>query len=352
MKNAKIIALVLLVVFTLTLVSSCGKSSGEKVTLNVLNWGEYLDPELLDEFEDANPGIKINYITATSNEEFYTMVSTEGSEVDVLFPSDYLVERLLAEDLVAEIDHSKLSNYKYVADVSDQMTFDPGAHYSIPYFQGTLGIVYNKTLVDETVDSWDILWNEKYAKNILMYDSLRDSLAVALIRLGYSINTEDPDELNEAADLLIEQKPLVLAYETDSIMTSMIGGSVALAIDFSGAACAALMENEDLGYCVPKEGSNVWTDCVVVMKSSKKYDAAMKFIDFLCDPEVAAQNSEYVGYTTVNSGALELISEDYLNNEAYYMPENITDSCVYYVDPSPEALKIWNDAWMKVKTAK
>ena len=205
-------------------------------------------------------------------------------------------------------------------------------------------------IIDEEVDSWGILWDEKYANQIMMYDSIRDSMMVALAYLGYDINTTDPEELAEAGDLLLAQKPLVRGYGADNIKYDMIGGGVALGVDYSGSAVQAIMENEDLAYVVPKEGSNVWMDNFVVLKSSPNKEAAERFINFMCDPEVSAQNSEFVGYTTPNEAALEYVDEEFTSNSAYTIPDGVLDRCAYFKDLG-DALQLYNDEWMKVKTA-
>lgn len=350
MKATRFLALILAILFVLPLAAACGKS-GQKTTLYVLNWGEYLDPDLIKEFEDQNPDIKINYTTTTSNEEMYTICATEGSKIDLLVPSDYMIERLIAEDLLAELDLSNIPNFEYVKEAASTCTFDPESKYSIPYLMGTLGIVYNTKLVDDPVDSWDILWDEKYAGKIMMYDSIRDSIAVALCKLGYDLNTADPDQLREAGELLKQQKPLVLAYGTDNIKYDMIGGNVALGVDYSGSATEAILENSDLAYVVPKEGSNIWVDSMVVLKSSQHKEAAERFINFLCDPEITARNSDYVGYTTPNSKAEEYVDPELLAADSYHISEDVIARCKYYKDLDADTLALWNSVWMEVKTA-
>lgn len=343
----KLTALIVALVLTLALLAGCGSSG--KTTLVLLNWGEYLDPELIERFEDENPDIVVDQKYVTSNEEMYTICSTEGTEIDMLIPSEYLVQQMMAADLLAEVDLSQIPNFKYVEKAASSRSFDPDSKYSVPYMMGTVGIVYNTTLVDEPVDSWSILWDKKYEKSIMMYDSVRDSMMVALSMLGYDINSTNPQELAEAADLLLEQKPLVYAYLTDEIKTSMMGGSVALAVDYSGAAADAIAHNPDLDYVVPKEGSNVWVDNMVILKSSEKKEAAHRFINFLCQPDVAAQNSQYIGYYTPNDEAMKLMPQEYLDNPAYLITEDQLSRCEYYVDLGAD-LELMYDEWMRVKT--
>ena len=344
----RIFSLLLALLLVAALLCSC--SGGAKTTLYLLNWGEYFDPDLITEFEDQNPDIKVKMTTTTTNEEMYTVCATEGTKIDIVIPSDYLVERFIAEDLLAELDFSNIPNFKYVEKAAQNRTFDPENKYSVPYFIGTVGIVYNTKLVDDPVDSWEILWNEKYSKKIMMYDSIRDSIMVTLAYLGYDINSVNPDELAEAGELLLKQKPFVRGYGADNIKEDMVGGSVALAVDYSGAAVQAIMENEDLAYVVPKEGSNVWMDNFVVLKSSANKEAAERFINFMCDPQVAARNSEFVGYTTPNEAALEYVGEEFTSNSAYTIPDDVLERCKYFKDLG-DNMQLYNDVWMKIKTS-
>ena len=347
MKN--IVSLIVAVFLVALCVAGCG-GGGDTVTVTLLNWGEYLEPSLIAQFESENPGIKINQTFMTSNEEMYSVCATEGSEIDIVVPSDYVVERFMNEGLLAEINYDNIPNFQYVAEYAKTRTFDPESKYSVPYMMGTVGIVYNTTMVDDVVDSWDILWNEKYQGKIMMYDSIRDSLMVALCRLGYDINTTDAAQIQEATQMLIAQKPLVLAYGTDDIKEAMIAGSAAMAVDYSGAAAAAIAENADLNYIVPKEGSNVWVDNLVIMKNcpEDRKAAAEKFINFLCDPEVTKTNAEYIGYTTPNAEAMKLMDAEMLANPAFVMKEEDVSRCAYYKDLG-ENVSLYNDAWQSVK---
>ncbi|MCL2707741.1 MAG: extracellular solute-binding protein, partial [Defluviitaleaceae bacterium] len=219
--------------------------------------------------------------------------------------------------------------------------------YSVPYMWGTLGILYNTTMVDEEVDSWDILWDEKYSKRIFMYDSLRDSIGVALSRLGFSVNTLDASELEAAKKSLILQRPLVRAYMGDQVKHSMIGREGALSLVYSGDAIFCIEENAELDYAVPLEGSNVWFDAVVIPVGTQKKAEAEAFINFLCDPQIALLNTEYIGYSTVNSEAFKLLSDDLRNDPIYWPPDDVLERCAPFLDLGP-FLAEYNRAWTEI----
>lgn len=342
--------LLAVLMFAAVSLAAVGCGSSNTTTLTLLNWGEYLDPDVLSEFNSTHENIKVVEKKVTSNEEMYAILSTEDNGYDMCVPSDYLVEKMIKEDMLSEINLDNIPNFKYVKELSDSRTFDEGSKYSIPYMYGTVGIVYNTKLVDDVVDSWDILWNEKYKGQIMMYDSVRDSMAVALIRLGYDINTTDAKQIEEARDMLIAQKPLVLAYGTDEIKESMISGSVALAVDYSGAAVDAISKNPDLRFVVPKEGSNIWVDNIVIMKNTKNREACEEFINFLCDPEVEAKNSEYIGYTAPSDEAVKLVDPELSSVEGYIVTSEQRERCAYYRYLG-DALELYYDAWTKVSTS-
>ena len=344
MKKA-LIFLLLAVLAATTLLGGCAGSSAPKVTLNVLNWGDYMDDSLISAFQREYDWIDINYITVTSNEDMYVMVSTEGSTVDLLFPSDYTVERMIKEDLLQPINYENIPNAQFLEEF--EQSFDPGYVYSVPYTWGTLGILYNTTLVEEEPTSWNVLWDERYAGQIYMYNSMRDSIAAALLRLGYSVNTRSEDELSEAVEALKAQKPLVQSYGGDEMRDSMINGSGALCLTYSGDAVFSMMENEDLAYMVPEEGSNLFIDCMVIPKASKNAEAAELFINFLLDPENATLNAEYIGYSSPNTEVLDLIDEAYVQNNAYNPDREVIERCTIFNDLG-EFTQAFAEAWQQV----
>lgn len=345
MKKRIIVILAVFIVLISTALGGC--ATNKKVTLNVLNWGDYIEDSLISEFEKQYDWIDINYITVPSNEEMYVMISTEGSDFDMVFPSDYVIERLIADDMLHEINYDNIPNSEYLIDFCLDRAFDPGNKFSVPYAWGTLGILYNNTMVD-TPTSWDVLWDEEYAGKIYMYDSMRDSIAVALKRLGYSVNTRDEAEIAEAVEILKAQKSLVQSYGGDEMRDSMINGSGALCVTYSGDAVFAMMENEELGYSVPEEGSNIWFDNMTILKTCDNPEAAEAFINFLLDPEFATINTEYIGYSSPNAKVLEMIDEEYMANNAFNPPIDVIENCEVFLDLG-DFDKVYADAWQQVK---
>ncbi len=356
MKNTIALLTVIMMSMMLLLSGCASAETTEKETIYLLNWGEYLDPELLEEFNAMQDDIIVKENTASSNEEMYTICATEGCGIDMVVPSEYMVDMMRQEGLLAELNLDNIPNFKYVQEMAIPESNctsleDPSKYIAAPYMCGTLGIIYNTKLVDDEVTSWDILWDEKYKNQIMMYDSVRDSLAVALMRLGYSLNSTDPKEIEEAGELLVQQKPYVLAYGTDDIKDTMISGGVAMAMDYSGAAMAAIMENPDLEYVVPEEASNIFMDNICILESSENKEACERFINFLCDPEISARNSNWIGYTTPNSASLEYVDEELKEISGYIIDEKTKERCTYY-NYLGDTLKTYYDAWIKVKAAR
>ena len=343
----KIICMALALALSLSFVA-CG-GGGSKVTLNVLNWGDYIDPELLRQFEDET-GIAVKYTTMTSNEEMLVKLASADNIYDVCFPSDYLIEKLAADDLLYPINKANIPNLSNIDPRFLDLSFDPGNTYSVPYMWGTVGILYNKTMVTDPVDSWNILWDEKYAGQILMYDSMRDTIGITLKKLGLDINTRSEADVLAAQEALIAQKPLVRAYLTDDIKMELINGSAAMGVVYSGDAVYCISENPDLAYVVPKEGSNVWFDNIIIPKSSQHTAEAEQFINFLCDAKVAAQNSDYIGFSTPNAEALKLMDPAYAADPTYNPPQDVLDRCQIFQDLG-DFVKVFSDAWTKVKAA-
>lgn len=325
--------------------SGCNK---DKQMLYVYNWGDYVDESILEDFEKET-GIKLVYDTFATNEDMYVKIKSGGSSYDVIFPSDYMLTRMREEGMLEKIDLSQIPNVKHIDERLMSADYDPNNEYSLPYMWGTLGILYNTTMVDEEeVQSWDILWNPKYKKEILMLDSQRDSIGAALLRLGYPLNTLDPKELAEAGELLKAQKPLVLAYVVDEGKDKMVAGEAALALTWSGEAMYAIDESDDLAYSIPREGTNLWYDVMAIPKGAKNMDAALKFMDFLNRPDIALRNAEYTGYATPNLAALEMLPEEVREDRSAYPQDEDLVNAEVFVNLG-KTLKDYDRIWTEVK---
>ncbi|MFQ6950483.1 MAG: extracellular solute-binding protein [Blautia hansenii] len=324
--------------------------SGEKVI--VYNWGEYLDPKTIELFEEET-GISVTYEEYETNEIMYPKIVSQAIAYDVVCPSDYMIQRMIENDLLAEINWDNIPNIKNMDPtyMEQSKSFDPKNKYSVPYCVGTVGILYNKSMVKEPVDSWDILWNPKYKDSILMQDSVRDAFAVALKRLGHSINSTEVDQLAAAAEDLMEQKPLVQAYVVDQVRDKMIGNEAALGVIYSGEAGYTKRENPDLEYVIPKEGSNVWIDSWVIPKNAQNKENAEKFINFMCRPKIALMNFEYLTYSTPNLKAREMIEDEEIRNSKILFPEpEDLSNCETFQFLGDDVDSYYNELWNKVKS--
>lgn len=329
------------------LLTGCTGTQPLGETVNVYNWGEYIDKDLLEKFEEET-GIRVVYSSFNTNEDLYVKLKNGVSNYDVVIPSDYMIEKMKNEGMLRPINWANVPNIATVDAEFLNHSHDPEQLYSAPYFWGTLGIVYNTALVEEEVTSWEILWDETYRREIIMLDSSRDSIGIALKLLGHSMNSTNDEHLRQAEELLIRQYPLVYAYLVDQTKDIMKNGEAALAVMYSGDAVDALSENEDLAYAVPKEGSNLWFDAMVIPKSSENPGNAEKFINFMLDPENAAQNAEYVWYSLPSSQARELLSEDLKDNEVAYPPKEILEGLEVFRDPG-SFVRQYDDIWQNVK---
>ncbi len=350
----KLIALGLCTCMTAALLSGCG--SADKYPngkVYVYNWGEYIDPDTLDMFEKET-GIQVIYDEFDTNETMYPKVEAGASNYDVVCPSDYMIQKMIDNDLLQELNWDNLPNAK--ANIGAQYyeqseAFDPGNRYAVPYCWGTVGILYNKTMVDDPVTSWSILWNEKYADSILMQDSVRDLFMVGLKSLDYSMNSTDETELNEAKDLLIQQKPLVQAYVIDQVRDKMIGNEAALGVIYSGEAIYTQRENPDLEYVIPEEGTNVWIDSWVIPKNAENVENAEKFIDFMCRGDIALLNFDYITYSTPNTAAQALIEDDDIRNSKIAFPDlSQYDGLETFSYLGDDADTLYNDLWKEIKS--
>lgn len=338
---------ILLLLVSIVFLSSCGE---DKEELHVYNWGDYIDETVFDEFEKEYD-VNVIYETFPTNEEMYVKIKQGGTSYDVAFPSDYMIEKMIKEDLLYKIDMNNITNYKNIDDRFKNLEFDPNNEYSVPYMWGTMGILYNKDMVEQKVDSWDILWNDKYKDEILMIDSQRDSFAVALKKLGYSLNSTDVQQLEKAKQELIKQKDLVLAYVGDEGKDMMVREEAALSVQWSGDAIYLMEENENLDYVVPKEGSNLWYDNMVIPKTSENKELAEKFIDFMTRKDIALKNTEYIGYSTPNKEAKQELPQELQKSEIAYPTEDQVKNSEVFLDPG-EFLKVYDKLWTEVKASK
>jgi len=328
---------------------NAGRSDNQVI---VYNWGEYLDSDVITMFE-AETGIQVIYEEFETNEIMYPKIQSGAIAYDVVCPSDYMIQRMIENNLLAEINYDNIPNIQYIGEeyIEQSQQFDPENKYSVPYCWGTVGILYNKTMVDEPIDSWSVLWDEKYTDSILMQDSVRDAFAVTLKYLGYSLNSTDLDELTEAKNLLIEQKPLVQAYVIDQVRDKMIGNEAAIGVIYSGEAIFTQQENPDLEYVIPKEGSNVWIDSWVIPKNAKHKENAEAFINFLCRPDIALMNFEYITYSTPNTAAQKLIEDEAIRNSTIAFPDaSELNRCETFQFLGDENDAIYNALWREVKS--
>ena len=339
----KKIALLLAIVMIAASFTSCGES---KETLKVYNVGQYIDKSTISDFEKEY-NVKVVYDEFNTNEELYAKISKDQDAYDIVVPSDYTIDRLIQEDMLAEIDKSNIPNFSELAEEYLAPEYDPDNKYSIPYMVGTLGIIYNKTMVYETPDSWGALWDPKYKDQIFIWDSMRDAIGPTLKYLGYSMNSNNDKELNEAKQKLIDQRPLIQAYVGDEIRDKMIAGEGALGIIYSGDAVTAIEEESNLAYILPKEGSNKWVDGFVILKTTKHKDLAEKFIDFMCRPDIAERNMTETGYTSPVKAAWSAFPQD----DVRFPSAAALANCEAFTY-SKEATQKYSDMWTEIKASK
>ena len=347
----KIISLLTIGVLSATMMVGCGKGIDSTTVLNVYNVGDYIDESLISKFEEET-GIKVLYETYDTNETMYQKVKSGSTNYDLVFPSDYMVEKMINEGLVQKIDFENIPNMKYIDKSFLNPIYDETNEYSVPYMWGTFGILYNKKMVKEPVDSWDILWDEKYKNRIFMFDTYRDTLGAALKKLGYSLNSENPKEIEEAKELLLEQRNLVdPVYGVDNGTTMIPAGESDINMIWSGEGLNLQAENPNLVYVVPKEGANFWIDSLCIPSNAKNVSGAEKFINFVSDKESALRIADEIGYTTPNKEARLEQPEEVRNNPNAYMPKEIMDRCEIYVDLPKDVKKLYDNAWIQIKSS-
>ena len=358
----KTLALAMMMVTILTLTACGGSSSGSESkdrVVNVCSWGEYIDEDLIYQFEDET-GIKVNYQTAESNEALYSLLKTGAGDYDVIVPSDYMIGRLIAEDMLAELNYDNIPNYAKIDDRYKSLSYDPDNKYTVPYTWGTLGIIYNTTMVDEEITSWDAMFDEKYAGQVLMIRNSRDALAAALLDLGYDINTTDEAQIREAYQLLSGAKNagVYQAFVMDEVFQKMEGGNAAIAMYYAGDYLTMLENNPDLAYVVPQEGSNWFVDAMCVLKDAQHKEEAEEWINFIAGTDANLANMDYIWYASPNTEALSGYPDYYQETygealdmglyEIMAAPQEVLDRCTLYESLPAETLALYNDLWTEL----
>ena len=347
---ATVLSVCLLLAFGIDYLNKAQGFTGEN-TLTIYNWGDYIEPSLIKKFEEET-GYKISYETFDSNEAMYTKINQGGTSYDIAIPSEYMISRMIDEDMVMELDHSKIEGMEYINPRFLDLSFDEGNRYSIPYFWGTLGIIYNDKFVDEAPTTWNDLWDETFRNELMLIDGAREVMGIGLQSEGYSLNETDPEILVEIAAKLKEMTPNVKAIIADEIKMYMIQEEAAIAVTYSGEAADMMWENEAIQYILPEEGSNLWFDNMVIPHTVKNEEAAYAFINFMLRPEVAAQNADYIGYSTPNETALSYLPEETREDEQFYPSQEMIDQLEVYKDLGREFTGIYNDLFLKFKMLK
>ena len=324
----------------------------EGTELVVYNWYDYIDPEVLEIFQDET-GIRVTYVNFTQNEDMYARLEAGAGSYDVIFPSEYMIERLIKEDRLEALDLDNIPNLENVLDNLRDPSYDPGNAHSVPYMWGTLGILYNTNMVSEPITSWRSLFDEKYKGSIFMMNSLRDTIGLALKTLGYSVNTRDEAELRQAGDLLVKQRTdhLIAGNLMDETKDKMVADEAALAVMYSGDALYSMEKSDHLAYVVPQEGSNIWVDGMCIPKGSAHKEAAECFINFMCRPDIAQRNMDYIYYSSPIKQVVENLNEEQAANEALNPPEDVVARCEYYNDIS-DSMNLYEGIWMEVQMAR
>ena len=327
----RIASLLLTVLLLVAMLPTTAQAAANEIT--VYNWGQYISDgtddclDVIAAFEEET-GIKVNYLTFDSNESMYTKLKTGGTTFDVIIPSDYMIAKLISEDMLEPLDFDNIPNYQYIDDSFRDQAYDPTNAYSVPYTWGTVGLIYNTNYIsEEDAQSWSCLWNSKYSGKILMFDNPRDAFAIAENMLGYSYNTEDEQELKNAADLLATQSPVLQAYVMDQIFDKMERGEAWAAPYYAGDYLTMVEENPDLGFSHPQEGFNIFIDAMCIPKGCQNKEGAEAFINFLCRPDISAANLDYIGYSTPETAAKEYLDEEIVNDPVVHVKKDLAGAC-------------------------
>jgi len=322
-------------------------------TLNVFNWGEYISDgsegslDVNAAFEKVT-GITVNYSNYDSNESMYAKLKSEAVSYDIIIPSDYMIQRLINENMLEKIDLSKIDNYKNISDEYKKLYFDPNEEYSVPYNVGMVGLIYNTTMVDEAPDSWSVMWDSKYKDNILTFNNPRDSFAIAQFLLGIDLNTTNKEEWDKAAAKLKEQGPILQGRVMDQVFNKMEAGNAAIAPYYAGDFLTMLENNEDLAFVYPKEGTNIFVDSVCIPSNAKNYEAALMYINFLLEPEVALANAEYICYASPNLAVINNDDYSLKGNEILYPAEDKKPKTQYFHDLDADIRSYYEKLWEEI----
>lgn len=333
----------------------CSGAPESKGEINVFNWGEYISNgedgsmDVIDEFEKET-GIKVNYTTYETNEEMYNILKSSNSSYDIIIPSDYMIAQLIEEGLLSELDFDNIPNYKNIMEKYKKTDYDKDGKYSVPYSWGVVALCYNKTMVTEKPDSFSALWDEKYSGQILMFNNSRDAMAIAMKLKDIDPSNVAKEDIDIASDYLTEQKPILKKYVMDQVFTEMEGSQAALAPYYGGDIAVMMQNNEDLDYVLPNEGSNLFIDAMCIPKNSKNKELAEEFINFMLKAEVAESNAEYIGYSTPNSAAYELLDEDIKNNELIYPSDEYLSKCYTFTNLPTDIYNYMQDKFLKVQS--
>lgn len=347
-KTFKLLSLSICILLMGAFFVGCSKDSSEQISF--LNYGENIDKETIKEFEKKY-GIKVNVETFDDMETMYQKISKGGVKYDVILVSDALMPRMIKKGLIQELNKDNIPNISQMDKDYLNLQIDPGNKYSVPYMFGTVGLIYNKDVVKEKVDSWDILWDEKYKDKVFMFDTYRDTMGAALKKLGYSLNSKNPKEIEEAKELLIKQRETVNPiYGVDNGTTMIPAGESDINMIWSGEGLNLQDENPNLVYVVPKEGANFWIDSLCIPKNAENGEGAEKFINFVSDKESALRIADEIGYTTPNKEARLVQPDNVKNNPNAYMPKEIMDRCEIYEDFPMDVKKIYDNAWVNIKS--
>lgn len=323
-------------------------SANQSDKLVIYNWGDYIDPALLKKFTKET-GIQVQYETFDSNEAMYTKIKQGGTTYDIAVPSDYTIDKMIKEDLLVKLDKSKLKGMENIGIEFLGKSFDPKNDYSIPYFWGTVGIVYNDQMVDKAPRHWKDLWRPEYQNDIMLIDGAREVMGLGLNTFGYSLNAKNMSQLNQVENKLQSLTPNIKAIVADEMKGYMIQGDAAIGITFSGEASEMLDGNDHLHYIVPSEGSNLWFDNLVLPKTMKHEKEAYAFLNFINEPKNAAQNAEYIGYATPNNKAKELLPKEVKNDKAFYPEQETIKKLEVYDNLGDKWLGIYNDLYLQFK---